>query len=654
MFYRLIKPDWAKPFKDIEKQVPNPNFIEEIEGPNVYEGCFDEEYIQKRNDEGYNIYFFPNHPSTNVYTNEKRFLSGKDIDTFNFVFVDMDLKENIYKSKDEFYEKLNQFIIKPTFVVDSGNGVHAYWSVKELTRESYIITQLALLNYFKTDSSVWTVLQLMRVPTSYNTKQYKNYKRSAIVDFLSSGNDYTLSDFPPTIFNLSPEIQNKADNHLARLDGRVQTHLSEDINVDEIPDSFLDLMYNNKQIYELFTNPTEYYGDRSAADMKLVNILYNNNLPKNDAFAALSNTQKALSKGAHRFDYAQLTLDKAYVDRTENKFMTVGQKLKTGVKVNAGDPVHGPEFFDCLHHRWRKKQVCGLIAGPGVGKTTCALKMVKEMIHNNNDDEVFVFFSLEMPEGEIIERWLALVGEDSPLTDRLYVIGNEDDEGDPRYIGLQEIYEYSSDIEKQTGKKIKSIIVDHVGIISRNINMKKKYKFGAQQEQGQYGDSRILSLNTVCTELKTVAKLLDTFMIVLTQTTKEKGVGDLPIQKDGARGISQYEDIMDYIITIWQPLMRIYALTDLRFLAWQYAKIRHKSSKDLIQTNEYKLLTYHMDSGDLTNPTQDEFEQFKVQLPKAIEARENTEKKNVTSYSLSFDSSTLNAVAEQLKNKMVK
>lgn len=638
-FYRLIKPDWAKP--SLANGEKNPHFIEEVKGLDVIEGYdYALDFLTKRNQEGYNVYFFPNHPAKNVYAEGVKHLSGKHIETFNFVFVDMDLKDGIYKTKDAFLETLTMFPLKPSLVVNSGNGVHAYWRVEDLTRDMYVITQLALINHFKTDDSIYTVLQLMRLPGFFNTKRHKDYSKAEVLESYSSNLTYKLADFPSDIYNLPEATVIRGQNHINKLDGKIKIDIPDNANLDELPDKFIDFIQDprNLPVYNLYHSPKETYGDRSGADMKLANILFKADFNKKEALAVLSNTQKALSKGPHRFSYAQGTVDKVYVDRS--KYKTVGEKLRTGVnEKNLGLPVRGTYYMDTsvLGNPWRKKEVLGLIAGPGVGKTSVTLKWVKDCIENNpENDDVYLFITLEMPEADIIQRWIKLVGETSPLADRLYVIGNEDDKGDPRNIGLQEIYEIATDIKKTTGKQIGILAIDHIGILAKHIDTRKKYTFGIQSEiNAGWSDIRTLSLNSIATQMKPLAKMLDTFLIVQTQTTKEKGIGDLPIDKDGAYGISQYENIMDRIITIWQPLMRVQNQTKTRILAWQYVKIRNKHETDKIQTHEPKLLTFELSSGDLRLTTQDEYLEFQKLLPDAQRIREDlTKKKSINGYSI--------------------
>lgn len=650
-FYRLVKPQWAQP--TLANGEPNPKFVAAIEGPNTFEGCFDTVFLEEQNQRGYNVYFFPNHPSANVYETGVKYLNGRNIDVFNFVFVDMDLKDQVYATKEEFLSRLDQFPLKPTMVVDSGNGIHAYWRVSDLDRSKYVITQIALLKHFKTDESVWTVLQLMRVPQYLNTKRHNDYVPAKILEDRSTGESYTISQFPQEMYQLDEKLVVKAQNHINRLEGKLEIDLGQEVNVDEIPDEFVDLMLANPEIARLFRDPKS-FGDRSSADMKLANQLFTKGLNVRVALAVLSNTQKALEKGAHRKDYAALTVSKVYSDRPKHKFQTVTEYLRDSRDKIMEPQIFGPYYadYEVLGEPWRRKELLGVIAGPGVGKTAFALNIIKDVIKNNpHNDDVYVFFSLEMSKGQVIRRWLKLVGENSPLADRLYVIDCTDEQTKlPVSIGLQEMYEYCLEIKQVTGKHIGAFVVDHFHIISSHINIHKKPNFGIKSEQNTgYGDVQNLSFNGLATQLKTLVKALDSFGIILTQTTKEKGAGDLPIGKDGAYGVSQYEWIVDRILTIWQPLMRVQNLCKNSFLAFQYAKIREKHSNDKIKEYDPKLLTYDMASGNLRVTSTDEYAEFTDLLPKANEAREMISKKKPGAYSIQLDLGSIDAALNKLK-----
>lgn len=650
-FYRLVKPHWAQP--TLANGEPNPKFIEPIDGPNVFEGCnFTHEFLTAQNAKGYNVYFFPNHPSKDVYADGVKYLNGRNIDVFNFVFVDMDLKDGKYKTKDEFVQRLAQFPLKPTMVVDSGNGVHAYWRISDLERASYVITSLALIKHFNTDVSIWTVLQLMRVPGYLNTKRHKDYVASVVLEEHSSNATYSIKDFPQELYELDEKTVTKAKNHINRLEGKLEIDLGQEVNVDEVPDEFMDLMLQNSEVARLFRDPKS-HGDRSSADMKLANILFNKGFDVKAAMGVLSNTQKALEKGTHRREYAALTVSKVYSDRPKNKFKTVSEYIRDEGSKVIEPQIFGPHYldYDVLGEPWRRKELLGIIAGPGVGKTAFALNIVKDVITNNpHNDDVYVFFSLEMSKGQVIKRWLKLVGHGSPLADRLYVIDTQDDEGMPRSIGLQEIYEYCKEIMQVTGKHIGAFVVDHFHIISCHIDIRKKPNFGIKNEQNTgYGDIQKLSFNGLATQLKSLVKTLDSFGIVLTQTTKEKGGGDLPIGKDGAYGVSQYEWIVDRIVTIWQPLMRVQHKIKNNFLAFQYAKMREKHPADKIKEYDPKLLTYDMGSGTLRVTSEDEYSEFTALLPEANEAREAMIKKKPGAYSIQVNLSGIDEAIAKLR-----
>src|SRR5579863_1172802 len=119
MLYRLIAPNWLK----------------DQGARHVLEGEFSDEEIHSYNAQGYNIYYFPNHPKD---YDRNTIVTGSHIDVYNCVFIDCDLKDGVYKSKDEFIEAIGVSGIEPSRVIDSGNGVHAYWNVTNLDAKSYL------------------------------------------------------------------------------------------------------------------------------------------------------------------------------------------------------------------------------------------------------------------------------------------------------------------------------------------------------------------------------------------------------------------------------------------------------------------------------------------------------------------------------------
>jgi hypothetical protein len=490
-----------------------------------------------------------------------------------------------------------------------------------------------------------------------NTKDPDNYKLAHVKNELSSNSLYRLDQFPVELWSaLDGKDKARGQQHIDRIEGRITINTADFIeNIDELPESFLEFISNpkNSSAKNLWLNPKgPPHNDRSKSDLSLTNILFKNGFNRKEAFKILSNSQKALTH-ANRTQYAEYTVDKVYSEKL-SKFKTVAQYNNTidGDK-HLGALVNPSKEFDAevLGNLWRKRELTGLIAGTGVGKTTVTLRWFRDAIKNNShNDDIYVFFSLEMAAGEIVDRWNKLVGKDSDLAHRLYVIGAENEKFEPRTIGLQEILEDCQELRQYTGKNIGMLAIDHVGIISKHIDIRKKHTFSIDSEQGSgFGNIRTLSLNTLCNQLKVLNKMLDTHIIVLTQTTKEKGSGDLPIDKDGAYGISNYENIMDRIITIWQPLKRVQEMTPIRFLAWQYVKIRNKSVDDKLQEGQPRLMTYDLISGDFRNSTPEEYIEFQRLFPVTIERREAMiKKKGGVGYSIHIPAETLSKLKTSL------
>ena len=607
---RLIAPEWLR------SSIPEPH---------VLEGDFDQAFLEEKNSAGWNAYFMPNYPSTPHP--DGYFVNGRHIDTFQFVFVDCDMKDGVYKSKEEFLKVINEFEIAPSMIVDSGNGIHVYWQVYDLTREDYIMLQLQLIQKFKTDDSVWTVMQLMRVPETLNTKDQNNIKECKYLEV----NDvaYRVEELAAVLPPITEENLKKAQVHLDKLDGTyVQEKLT--VNRDELPYKFTLLMDKSADIKALFENPLSVCKDRSSADYKLCNYLFELDYSKAEAYQVILNTNKALSR-SDRDQYAWNLVDKIYSTRPSFVVPNAAERNRNPNVVNLGGKVNGPVFLDdTLINRWRKKQVLGLIGGSKAGKTSVSLKIIYDMATRNPDnDDVYVFFSLEMTEGEILEKWNLLTGGDESLCKRLYIVSNEDEEGNPRHLGLQEVYWFSQDISKYTGKRIGALVIDHVGIISNMVDITKFPNFDATSSKDSgHGDIRRMTLEFMCSKFKELAKMLDCFLIIQSQTTKDKaGEGDIPLGIAAAYGVSQFEWYCDYVMSIWQPLKRVYSNTNLRITAWWYCGIRNKHQDDTVKEYVPYILSYDLSTGDFRPVTEEEMLEFQTYLTQANAIRARTVKK---------------------------
>lgn len=637
MRYRLIKPEWGKPqIKKDGEWVDNPDFKAEISGPNVLEGYYSERFLREKNDAGYNIYFFPNHPSKKV-DKDTKFISGKMIDQFNCVFLDMDLKDKVHKSKKEFLIKLKKFSVKPTKVVDSGHGIHAYWYLSDLSRDAYIVIQLLLSHVFQTDTTVYTTLQLMRAPGYTNNKRYDAPVEAKIIPSLSSKQTYEMEELIEALPEPHEELLKKATEHIDKLDGRVNSDLVDVVITDDLPEKFELALRRDPVMRELFSNPVAYYGDRSAADFAIGNFLFSADFSASEAVEALSHTLKARSRsGQHRFNYAANIVDKIYGEHENEGIKSAAERLKDNKPGEAGERVPGPAYLDCLENGWRKSEVLGLIGGTGVGKTQKTLSIIKEFLINN-PKEIAIFFSLEMPAREIVARAATLFGKhNTALLSRFFV---EDNESLEHQINYQDIISKIEVTRKLRGKEVCVVAIDHLQALGKEVDTRKKLHFGlrgsSDRELG-YGPIKTLTDKLLCKHMKTLAKHLNVFLIVQNQTTKSRGEqGDIPLGIDAAYGTAFFEWFCDYILTIWQPIMRVYDKTSLRVLAWRYCKIRNKGKTDGTQVFRNHALLYDEETGEFRKMTPQEFSEFDDWRQEARRIRKEERERKEVDYATS-------------------
>jgi len=617
MRYRLIKPDWGKPDK--------------IVGPNTFEGEFSHEFLQQKNELGYNVYYFPNFNSQKL---DHPYLRGSDIDVINCCFVDMDLKDGVYPSCEKFVEVLKAYSLPPHRIVYSGNGVHAYWYADNLTVESYLEIQLRLIQRFQTDSSIWTLLQLMRLPGFYNTKNPDDRKMVKEEWLVADTVKVSAVELLAVLPELSDENKRKIKMHLQKLTAIDEL---EQINEEtiEVPPKFIYLLENSQKMQKLWGAEQ---GERSNADFEIAQILYEREFTKQEALAVILNTSKALSKGAHRKSYAVTVVSSAYADKAKHFVPSVADKLARGIlsKQERGRLVRGPKYFDCFVHNWRTSEVLGLIGSPSSGKTTVTLDMFYNMVKNDpTSDDIFIFFSLEMEDYKIIEQWVALTKDMPHLAERFFVISNEDEEGNSRYLNLQDIYCFIKDISKVTGKKVKAIAIDHVGLINKSIDIKRKPDFGlVKRDDLGFGSNRTISDRELTKFVKSMAKELDVFIVLQSQTTKGKAdEGDVALGLGAAYGIAQFEWDMDYIMTIWQPLKRVRNKTELTITAYQYCKNRYVKPGDRVKVYDPRVLYVDLNTGRFRNLRREEFDEFVEMNKEASAIRKLSEKKQSDTYS---------------------
>lgn len=296
------------------------------------------------------------------------------------------------------------------------------------------------------------------------------------------------------------------------------------------------------------------------------------------------------------------------------------------------DPVYGPSFLDVTEERWRKGEILGIVAGSGGGKSAISLKIIKDIIHNNTqNDDIHFFFSLEMPKRQIIKRWQKLVGKASPDSHRLYVVDNKNTE---ERLTWQHIVRYVQDTCKHEGKKVGSVVIDHLQVLSDKIDTTMEPNFDVSLDINS-GRGKIKTIKTkeMCRLMKVVAEYLNCFLIVQNQSTIERaGDGDTPMGIHSAYGAADFAWFSDYIVTVWQPLKRVQSETFLTASGWQYSKIREVGLNDLTKTYTRHTLYYDLATGDFRPLNELEEDEFNKMVEKANTMRDADVKKRTTQY----------------------
>lgn len=616
---RLILPQWA--------------YDEDPSLKRVLEGEFTDAQIKEYNQKGYNIYYLPNHPS--VYQ-QGTTVDGTHIDLFNYVFVDCDLKDDVYQDKDSFIEGLGVSGIQPSKIVDSGNGIHAYWKVSDLDAKSYLRFQRRLMRLFNTDEAVGQIFQLMRLPDTINTK-HKDAQKPCTIDF-ESDKVYTSEELDKLLQPITIEDERYCNQHY---DKTYNINQSISSISDEIPPKFGKLLRDNTEVKELWAGSTE---DRSKSDYRLGHLMFANGFSKEEATSVLLNSAKALQRAPiHRRSYADNIVAKIWTfeETIDKETLDLSDSVKD-ILQRSGDTLKGTPFrchkrIDNTAHGFRLGQVIGLVAGSGVGKTAFALNMFQWFVQQNPDYHHF-FIPLEQPANEIADRWKTMCGKDTSLHEKVHVISNYDEAGNFRHLSFDEIREYIEKFQRLTGFKVGCVVIDHIGAL------KKKGKDGENQD-----------LMTICHEMKAFAIQTGTLLVMQSQSSREKaGIGDLELNKDAAYGTVYFEAYCDYLITLWQPLKRCHSEQACPTVtAFKYCKIRHKKARqDVIQEDVPYYLFFDSETEQMRDMSQDEILSFNFFLPKSTNKRKADRKTELVAYqSVPYKEEVINVKAEPDSNR---
>lgn len=606
---------------------------------NTLKGEFDDAELARLNALGYNIYYLPNYHSKPIHGRPS---TGFDIDVWGWVFADMDLKDEKWESKEAFIEEIKSFILKPTAIVDSGRGIHVYWQVSDLDAMSFLRLQRRIAVKFNTDPAVANMHQLMRAPGTVNVKDPDpvNWVLCEVLE--STGKVYDAQTLDSHFPKISIEDEKKCVDHYEKT-MKDPSQLAPKEAAELSPSAKLKwskLLRENSEVKKLFSYTD--VKDRSTADFRLAHLLLASGFTRDEARAVLMNTGKAMERSSiHQYNYAENIVDKLWEETPAKKptaklrgaasdeeddeddddlSQTVEDILIESAKAPRNKRFPCNEAIDATDHGFRLGEVLGFVGGAGSGKTTFSLNMFR-WFFERNPNYIHIFVTLEQPKDEIAQRWKEMAGDNPHLHKKVRIIDNYNKDGTFRHLSLQDIEDHIHRIQEKTGQKVGCVVVDHIAIL--------RFEKDTKESKDK--------LSGLCEQMKVFAVRTNTFLIMQSQTSRQKaGIGDVELDKDAAYGTGYFEFYADYVVTTWQPLKRLYGEDafkggpdPLYVNCWKFCKIRHKrADKDKVQEDQVYAFKFDISTSRLRPLREDEYQSFAFQAGKASKLRMKDKKTN--------------------------
>lgn len=125
-------------------------------------------YILKNNEGLYNVYWGVNEPKSIIHGK----LRKSDIKHVIFSHIDIDPSPGDYETeRRKLLDRVPDIIKKyrPSFVIDSGNGIQVFWKHEEpISTSKGDLINLMLVEQLNGDTGTHNIDRIMRVPYTYN------------------------------------------------------------------------------------------------------------------------------------------------------------------------------------------------------------------------------------------------------------------------------------------------------------------------------------------------------------------------------------------------------------------------------------------------------------------------------------------------------
>jgi archaellum biogenesis ATPase FlaH len=454
-----------------------------------------------------------------------------NIVNFPSVWADVDFKDT---PREIAVQKLKDFPFKPSIIVKSGGGVHLYWLLKEPAEKSDISAIEDVNHRIATalggDHNSCDAARVLRVPGTKNRK-YKPARPCEV----TQRNDfyYNLDDF----LEILPESSHKhkeGPSSVNAKDPEWLTTAMEGVDTNKTSRNATGTKIAGYFINKLLANDV-------LTILKTWNINNKPPLDENELQTIVKSVSRyspdILTKSrvdmANVYDSARMIEEyKAYIKTLKkNRFITGIKQIDKRIRGVAGG------------------EVLTIIARSGSFKTAMLQNLLKNYISNSAWGSAF--FSIEMPVASLTERYLEILdGCTGKEVENLFSDPNQDviqqaaensfkHELDklfvmPTRVSLSDISAYVQLIERERNIKVGVVGIDYLGLM-----------------EGP-GVSEYETISRLSTGLKSIAKLLNIPIVVLSQVSRKGASGNTEISLDMGRGSGAIEEAADFVLGLWQ------------------------------------------------------------------------------------------------------
>ncbi|MDA9762206.1 primase C-terminal domain-containing protein [Desulfobacterales bacterium] len=441
------------------------------------------------------------------------------------VWCDIDFKNT---PREVAREKLSQFPFKPSIIIKSGGGVHAYWFLKEPAEKSDLgaieDVNKRIAVTLGGDMAATDAARIMRVPGTTNHK-YNPPRKCELIqqnDFF-----YSIEDFQEILPPLEAKKPDQPQGNDTEWLAKAMQGCSE--------------------------------GQRNATAAKLAGY-WINKLPKADVLQILHawnilNTPpleekeiQSILKSVARYEpeKSQKRVDISNVydaGRMAESYLEYIKSLKQN-RLQLGI-----KQIDTLIRGVSGGEVLTIFARAGSYKTAELQTVLQGYVQNSSLGAVF--FSIEMPVAAVTERYMQMIFEEPGSEIEAMFTDNSEPEVCQRVINkfkanmknlfivpvkvsLSDIPAYVRLIESEHNIKIGVIGVDYLGLLDGP------------------GHNEYEVVSRLAVGMKHTAKLLNLPVIVLSQVSRKGGNGDTEISLDMGRGSGAIEEGADFVLGLWQ------------------------------------------------------------------------------------------------------